>query len=257
MTTKAKSKGEVKRTPRKKIGAAREKEFVEGPVEVVTIRRVSPTVVRARPVVADVNKAWFVGRLDEKEWSLRELARRMGLDVSAVSLMFDGKRKMTAAEAGKIAHLLGLPVQDVLANAGVDVSGAKSQSVALRGWVDPGGWVSMGGVMGPATVSGPVGEPGLEALRVQGGALDGWVLFYRHQSPGVRPEAIGKLCVVQEAGQAAGGPGGQQAPRLRVGWLKPGYEAGSWSLHPMDPVYDKAVSVVRVENAAPVAWVRQ
>jgi len=242
MTTKAKSKGEVKRTPRKKVGVARENAVTE-----VTVGRPVEAVVRARPVVADVNKAWFVGRLDEKEWSLRELARRMGLDVSAVSLMFDGKRKMTAAEAGKIAHLLGVPVADVLANAGVDVSGAKSQSVALRGWVDPGGWVSMGGVMGPATVSGPVGEPGLEALRVQGGALDGWVLFYRHQAGGVRPEAIGKLCVVQESG----------GTRLRVGWLKPGYEAGSWSLHPMDPVYDKAVSVVRVENAAPVAWVRQ
>lgn len=177
---------------------------------------------------------------------MRKLAGLMELDASAVSLMLNGKRKMTAGEAGTAARLLGVPVDEVLRHAGVDVRGATAASVPIWGWVDAGGTVHEGRVLGPRTVSGPPGaSEGMRALRAQtGGQFDGWLLFYR-DAEGISLEAVGRLCVVKVAGQTG----------HRVGWVQRGYEAGWWnlaSIRPGDPP-----EMVRLTSAVPIQWTRQ
>ncbi|TCQ10128.1 helix-turn-helix protein [Rhizobium sp. PP-F2F-G36] len=63
-----------------------------------------------------INTVWFHDRLNAKEKSLRDLARFLGLDPSAVSRMLKGERKMTAEEQDQIAAFLDVGIIDVAAH---------------------------------------------------------------------------------------------------------------------------------------------
>ncbi|WP_454618391.1 helix-turn-helix domain-containing protein [Bradyrhizobium cenepequi] len=68
-----------------------------------------------------IDGEWFTRKLEETNRSMRGLAKHLELDVSAVSRMFSGSRKMKMNEASAIAHFLGTPVSEVLRHAGVAV----------------------------------------------------------------------------------------------------------------------------------------
>ena len=68
-----------------------------------------------------IDKKWFLKLLDERQISVRGLARHMDLDASAVSRMLSGQRKMQMDEARTIAHFLRAPVSEVMKHAGVSV----------------------------------------------------------------------------------------------------------------------------------------
>lgn len=57
---------------------------------------------------------WVRVRLAERRLSQRQLAKLIGLDASAVSLMLRGKRKMGAEEAAAISRLLNVDVDDLI-----------------------------------------------------------------------------------------------------------------------------------------------
>jgi transcriptional regulator with XRE-family HTH domain len=78
-----------------------------------------------------IDKEWFFDRLRDRRQSLREMARHMELDPSAVSRMLSGQRKMQMEEAGAIARFLGAPVAEVLKHAGIalDIDGHPSRVV--------------------------------------------------------------------------------------------------------------------------------
>lgn len=63
-----------------------------------------------------IDSAWFHEQLARKSASLRDLARFMELDPSAVSRMLNGERKMSAEEQDDIAAFLGATLQDVAAH---------------------------------------------------------------------------------------------------------------------------------------------
>jgi len=77
----------------------------------------------------EIDGAWFTKKLEETNKSMRGLARHLEVDVSAVSRMFSGSRKMKMNEASAIAHFLGTPVSEVLKHAGVavDLDGQPTQ----------------------------------------------------------------------------------------------------------------------------------
>jgi transcriptional regulator with XRE-family HTH domain len=70
-----------------------------------------------------IDSAWFHEQLARKGASLRDLARFMELDPSAVSRMLNGERKMSAEEQDDIAAFLGAALVDVVAHRRGDVSG--------------------------------------------------------------------------------------------------------------------------------------
>jgi len=66
-----------------------------------------------------INTRWFQNALADKRLSQRGLASRLGVDPAAVSLMFRGKRKMSAADASAVAQFLNVSVDEVLGHAGI------------------------------------------------------------------------------------------------------------------------------------------
>jgi transcriptional regulator with XRE-family HTH domain len=60
-----------------------------------------------------IDSDWFYRQLDREGRSLREMAKVLGLDPSAVSRMLRGERKMSAEEQDGIADYLGIPLDEV------------------------------------------------------------------------------------------------------------------------------------------------
>lgn len=146
--------------------------------------------------LARVDKLWFRERLREKEWTQQKLAEWLELDKAAVTRMLNGERQVGLAEASKIAKGLGLDLRETIEHLGVGLP-PKRETVPLLGHVDAGGVALLDGV-GTRVYSGAL--PGADAaLRVLGGALDGWNLLYTPRS-GLNAGDIGSLGVVTVAG---------------------------------------------------------
>lgn len=63
-----------------------------------------------------IDSAWFYEKLAERGSSLRDMARFMGLDPSAVSRMLSGERKMSADEQDQVSEYLGINLEEVAAH---------------------------------------------------------------------------------------------------------------------------------------------
>lgn len=201
---------------------------------------------------AQVDTNWFQGKLSDKRLSQRRLASMMGLDPAAVSLMLNGKRKMTAVEASEVAKLLGVPLDEVLRHAGVDIpTGMNGHKVPLGalatpvvGWVDGEGIVHKGKALGPLLVLTPAGTaPDCVALRFQtNNVFDGWVAFYA-PATGVSLEAVGQTCVIElDSGQCL------------IRWVRRGYEQGKFAI---GGDYKPRIEGVTLKSAAPILWMKQ
>ena len=70
-----------------------------------------------------IDSAWFYEKLSQRDASLRDMARFMGLDPSAVSRMLSGERKMSAEEQDQIADYIGVPLGEVAAHRRGDLAG--------------------------------------------------------------------------------------------------------------------------------------
>ena len=70
-----------------------------------------------------IDTEWFTTKIVDRHESLRKFSRMMvgrngkRLDVSALSLMFRGKRSMQLDEARQIAKLLNVPFMEVVVRA--------------------------------------------------------------------------------------------------------------------------------------------
>lgn len=191
-----------------------------------------------------LNKVWFTDQFAARQISQRQLAFKIDMDPAAMSLVLSGKRKLQIPEAEQIAAELGVPVVDVLANAGLDVAAGAATDALVTGWIGAMGEVHEERVEGPRRVPTPIGMPSdTRVLRYQGqDATNGWLTYYVPVA-GVGVDAIGRLCVVKTSQGAA-----------YVGRLVRGYSSGVWNI--VDPFTRGVIEGVRVLSAAPVAWIR-
>lgn len=95
-----------------------------------------------------IDTRWFQNQLSDRGVSQRRLAKMLGLDPAAVSLMLHGRRKFTAREAVEIARVLGVGVDDVLAHAGLRKGAAVPGKGDGNGNGEGGGAAKGGGVEG-------------------------------------------------------------------------------------------------------------
>lgn len=190
-----------------------------------------------------INTSWFTSKLAELKISQNRLGELLGLDKGAVSLLLRGKRKMSVSEAGRIASIFSVPVDEVLRHAGVTTTAAGR--VKVTGWIDSSGEVHHGAAKGPRTVSAPPGvDERCEALRAQtNGPFDGWLMFYR-PSREVSPDAVGRMCVVRVAGKEP----------LLVRVIGRGAEIGTFTV--ADWTGGEPVNAA-LESASPVLWMQQ
>jgi len=77
-----------------------------------------------------IDSAWFYEKLSERGSSLREMARFMGLDPSAVSRMLSGERKMSAEEQDQVSDYLGVPLDEVATHRRGDLVGLAEKKQA-------------------------------------------------------------------------------------------------------------------------------
>jgi transcriptional regulator with XRE-family HTH domain len=62
---------------------------------------------------------WLQGCLKERNWTITDLARAMGVQTSLISRWMAGRQKPTAESAGRIAEVLQISVDEVLTEAGL------------------------------------------------------------------------------------------------------------------------------------------
>jgi transcriptional regulator with XRE-family HTH domain len=175
-----------------------------------------------------MNTQWFRGRLTDKKLSQRRLAKMLEIDPAAVSLMFRGLRRMTPHEAHQISTILGVPLNEVMRNAGIEVTeDVKRCPVAAH--VDEHGVVT---TMPPRThddVIGPADCPfGTFAIQVRShsSTKDGWLLFV---TPAQLAPAdnIDQLCLV------ATGDGRQILAVVRRGYRRDTHNLIIWPSNEM------------------------
>lgn len=157
-----------------------------------------------------IDKDWFITTLESKEKSLRGLARHMELDVSGVSRMLSGQRKMKMTEANKIAQFLGMHVSEVLRHSGVELEeGSEPSRILLAATINETGQVKK--VMEPMHLPQSIMDRAQAAITIRTGTgriiaaqvralkgplalLDDAVMLFGHTDR-VEADAIGSLSI--------------------------------------------------------------
>ena len=196
-----------------------------------------------------IDTRWFQDLLTDRRLSQRRLAREIGLDPSAVSLMFRGKRRMQMTEAAQVARLLGVPLDDVIRHAGIHTTTLTAHdlpdlSVPLVYWID--GHAEMHSLDAGQRVEVKAALPD-DVIAAQCRTamtplehMDRWLLlFSAPERSGIHADAIGKYSVMRL-------PGGM----MTIGYLRPGYERGKYAIHRGNSVTEAAI-----EWAAPVLMI--
>lgn len=78
-----------------------------------------------------VDKAWFTDQMQRQQISARQLAKKMEIDPSALSLVFSGARRLKNEEAAAMALHLGVSLADVLSHAGVNMAGVARPTISV------------------------------------------------------------------------------------------------------------------------------
>lgn len=156
-----------------------------------------PILLHNKGVTLAMDTKWFKTQLLNKKMSQRQLAKTMGVDHAAISLMLRGIRRMQPSEAHELATIFGVKTTEVLRRAGIEVHD-DVLNVPITSYVDDEGELTLfpektyDHVVGPADC--PRGTYAVQC-RARSHPQDGWVLFVSpdHQNADT---AFDKLCVV-------------------------------------------------------------
>jgi transcriptional regulator with XRE-family HTH domain len=200
----------------------------------------------------EIDDQFFRDALRAADKSQREMARFMGLDPAAITLMLQGRRAMQLSEAQQIAGFLGVTIEDVLRHAGLQLSGddggtaARPLSVPLIGTIGAGGEVRLDAKTNGKTVDAPAKMPAeAAALRaiedVFAPVVMRGALLYFKPSNVVEPSAIGRLAVVRL---------GNRSIKLRH--VAPGFDFDRFTLTDQQGSQEN----VGLTAATPVLWIK-
>lgn len=192
-----------------------------------------------------MNTDWFRQLLATRKLSQRGLAKLLELDPAAVSLMLRGQRRMTSAEAHQVATILGVPITEVLRQAGIEVID-DVRRVKVTGYIDEGSVVTLfpkrthDKVIGPADC--PEGTYALQT-RAPNSTKDGWMLFVSPSEDDPRAHLGRMCCVALENGNHL------------VAIVQRGYRSGTFNL-----IRSSNGQALRTDAnvvwASPILWVK-
>lgn len=191
-----------------------------------------------------MNTTFFKDRLRDREITQRKLAQLLKLDPAAITLMLKGERRMQPKEAQTIAGLLGLPITQVLREAGVYVT-EDVATVPIAGSVDGSGRITLMpvGTHEKTTAPSDVPRDGYALqMRAFGDPADGWVLYVA-DSTNTADDHLDRLCAVTIADG-----------RAVLAWVRRGYRRGTHNLMlwpSREPLPDQTLSAV-----SPVLWLK-
>lgn len=197
------------------------------------------------PTEARVDKGWFQEKIAAKKLSQRKLAATLEMDPSSLTLMLQGKRKMTNQEATQIGKALGYPVTEIMRRAGIDVRD-DVRKVPIAGYSGQGSVVNMlpkgthDMIVSPPDV--PSGSYVLQN-RVAGAPRDGWLMFVSGEQ--LQPdEVMGRFCLATIADG-----------RMYIAIVQRGYKSGLHNLLLMGTVPEMMENQT-VAWASPILWIK-
>lgn len=74
----------------------------------------------------NIDSDWFYKRIDAADMSLREVARKIDMDPTALSRTLRGQRRLQMGEVERLADVLSVTLDDVLSHAGVPIGQDRS-----------------------------------------------------------------------------------------------------------------------------------
>lgn len=188
----------------------------------------------------------------EKKLTLEQVAERADASTAQIQKLERGERRLTIDWVRRLAVALDVTEAEIL---GIEVAG-DSNPVPVVGYVGAGAEVfpiddhhkGAGLYEADAPPHLPHGK-GI-ALEVRGDSMmpfiqDGFILFYNERYPGVPPELVNKMCVVQ----VQGGP-------CLVKWIRKGDGIGRFTLESINPK-DEPIRNVMIEWSAFVDSIKQ
>ena len=195
-----------------------------------------------------VNSDWFRAQLAARGSTQADLARFLGRDPSAVSLMLKGKRRFQMKDAEDIASYLQAPVEEVLKAAGIPIAEQKSEAVRVKIVGTCNGEMLVD--MRPSTVAMIDGHRDLTrdsvAIRMQtlGSAasyMDGWVLFFS-PSNAIDPSMVNQMCVIELT-----------TGDRRIGQLQRGYQSYTYNVVLLG---GGTIQDIEIKTACPITWIK-
>lgn len=172
----------------------------------------------------DVNRRFFEGLMADRQLSLRQLAAKMGMSHSQLSLTFSGSRRMQLGEACKLAEIFGVTLQQVAFNAGISGAASAGRRVSVIGALRGTGEVEPAEGHAIQRTLSPDGlPPKAEAIQARTADsplawMDGFVMFF---DPETKSDggSLGRFCYI-ELGDG----------RHVVATLRRGYQEGAYGL---------------------------
>jgi transcriptional regulator with XRE-family HTH domain len=193
------------------------------------------------PKIDKIDELWFKEKIAERGTSQRQIAKKLGKHPSSISNLLQGVRRLTVSEAAAWSVLLGQPLAEVLARAGVRVD---SQSVPLAGFVDSE-WDLVPVTGNKAqSIPSPFGATRhMVAARIDDptSLMYGWTLFYEARES-IDVDCVGRLCVLRLVD-------GENVVRMVR------RSNGNKELTLVN-LKDSSTTEVKVESASPVMWIK-
>lgn len=151
------------------------------------------------------DRKWIVGRLDGVGLSTTKAAERLDKAQNVFLRMLNGTRPIRVGEAVAMARLLRTPLDELVRHLGYDVP---PSSVPIIGIVTGDGRVSLLPPAQQTRIEGPTGiSSNFVALEARTAhtplALYHGTVLYYVPSEGLRPDAFGRLSVIEVADETA------------------------------------------------------
>ncbi len=192
-----------------------------------------------------MNTKWFRRQLLDKHLSQRGLAKLLGIDPAAVSLMLRGQRRMTLQEAHRISEILGVATSEVIREAGIPTDDG-IRRIPISGICGSEGIVQLLAARSHEKVPAPADVPADSyaiQVRQPGHCKDGWLLFVAaaQQEPKDRLDSM-NLCALHDGSQV-------------LAYIRRGYRKDTFNLTLITDAA-KLLQDQHVLWASPVLWIR-
>lgn len=177
-----------------------------------------------------VNKRYFIDLMKDRSLSMREVARRMDTWPGGLSRALDGKRKIPLEEAAGLARVLGVPLAEVMVNAGIDEAATIGRRCHIIGHAVEAAVVNPlpAGVIEripvPDMLDDNVVAVQFHTAETSQAYSDGWVTFFGAE---VLPsDNVGHYCLSDVEGEG-----------WVLGTVRKGYTSGKFNIYsPFRPV---------------------
>lgn len=176
--------------------------------------------MRTKPQNPNIDTQWFKDKLAERKYSMRSIAKIMGLDPSTVSLMFRGVRGISSENAVMLAELFNVTPNEIFKKAGAPIVDM-ARTIPVASYIDQSRHVRSIPEEAQDQFGAPYDVP-TNAYVCQnrtGNLYDGWALVVDGTKKDPE-QCIGMLTIYcREDGT------------IKVGLIRRGYMTGTFNVH--------------------------